>query len=273
MKRTLICGMALTILMAMLLTSCHKETNNNSNTENPSDDHYANQQYPPTAQVIRKAVTDIDGNIYDAVQIGNQVWMAENLRTTRFADGTEIQKGTLSCSYFDPCCYAPDNNSSNVVKYGYLYNGFATMNIDTNSIFDPIPDEIQGICPDGWHVPNIAEWQQLIDYMSTQPSYIAGGNPEHIAKALASTQGWGYSEEPDAVGNNPGANNATGFSALPVNSSIGDTYNFGYSTSFWSATPYNYTFFLSYVISKHRAMLERGYASVFNAYPVRCVRD
>ena len=263
--------MALTILMAMLLTSCHKEINNNSNTENPSDDHYANQQYPPTAQVIRKAVTDIDGNIYDAVQIGDQVWMAENLRTTRFADGTEIQKGTLNCMYFEPCCYAPDNDSSNVVKYGYLYNGFATMNIDTNSIFDPIPDEIQGICPDGWHVPNTAEWQQLIDYMSTQPSYIAGGNPEHIAKALASTQGWVYSEEPDAVGNNPSANNATGFSALPVNSSIDDTY--GYYTNFWSATPYNYTSFFRYIISRNRAMLEKGYASVFNAYPIRCVRN
>lgn len=264
----------LTITAAvMLLTSCQKEqVNNDDNTENPD-----NQQYPSTAHVIRKAVTDIDGNIYDAVKIGDQVWMAKNLRTTRFADGTDIQKGTLGCSYFDPCCYAPNNDSSNVVKYGYLYNGFATMNIDTNSVFEPLPDVVQGICPDGWHVPKATEWQQLMDYMSTQPSYIAGGNPEHIAKALASTQGWVYSEEPDAVGNNPSANNATGFSALPVSHSIDiDIYSppyYGYSTAFWSATQYYHTFFIGYFMYNYQSMLEMGYPSVFSGYPVRCVRN
>ena len=244
MKRIIICGIALTILMAMLLTSCHKETNNNSSTENPIDDHYANQQYPPTAQVIRKAVTDIDGNIYDAVQIGDQVWMAENLRTTRYADGTEIPLSPeFNWSMTLPYRSAPGNNQSNeenmgnVARWGYLYNWAAVMYKHTYVY----PYGIQGICPDGWHVPSVTEWDELYSYLRTQPEYISGNDSFNVAKSLAATWGWRTSVDDttecdiNTPGNDPSSNNATGFSALPAGSAGYDGFGgFGGFAIFWT---------------------------------------
>ena len=115
-------SMMMVLSSVLLLTSCNREEvenngNHNGNTDNPVDSTYNNQEYPSTAHVIRKAVADIDGNIYDAVQIGNKVWMAENLRTTRYADGTAIPKGN-STSTSTIYRYAPDANEGYVPSYG-----------------------------------------------------------------------------------------------------------------------------------------------------------
>jgi len=250
--------LAITLLVsvAMLMTACKKDdpkpdnSGNNNNQETPGGggeggggEVTPNQEYPETAVVLPQAVTDIDGNTYDAVQIGNQVWMAENLRTTRYADGTTIPLGT-STSTTTAYRYAPGPNQSNeenmenVAHYGYLYNWPAVMHNENTS--DANPSGVQGICPDGWHVPSDAEWTELTDYMSTQPAYIAGGNPEHIAKALATTWGWNSSSEIDAIGNNLSTNNATGFSAPPAGTIQGVPGNFwvvfGEATYFWTAT-------------------------------------
>ena len=97
-------GTAFVVSLAMLLTSCKKEEisnngNDNGNTENPGGDagedpETPNQEYPSTAVVLPQAVADMDGNTYDAVQIGDQVWMAQNLRTTKYVDGTTVPMGT-----------------------------------------------------------------------------------------------------------------------------------------------------------------------------------
>lgn len=242
------------VSVAMLMTACKKDeannngNNNNNNTENPGGGdgggNYNNQDYPNTANVIRKAVTDIDGNIYDAVQIGNQVWMAENLRTTRYADGTTIPFGNTD-SYTEPYRYAPglnqsnEENMGNVARYGYLYNWPAVMHGASSS--EDNPSGVQGICPDGWHVPSDAEWTELTNYMKTQPNYMASGNADRLAKALAATWGWNSSSETDTPGNNPTTNNATGFSALPAGgykSNYGNQgyYYFGTQANFWSST-------------------------------------
>lgn len=266
----------------MLLTSCHKEINNNSNTENPSDDYYANQQYPHTAQVIRKAVTDIDGNIYDAVQIGNQVWMAENLRTTRYADGTEIPLSPeFNWSETLPYRSAPSNNQSNeenmgnVARWGYLYNWRAVTKGPSN---EENPSGIQGICPDGWHVPSGAEWDELYSYLRTQPEYISGNDSFNVAKSLAATWGWRTSVDDttecdiNTPGKDPSTNNATGFSALPAGTAGYDGFGgFGTAAVFWTTGWYKSKDirFIYY----NGVMLGRNSAPRQSNYSVRCVRN
>ena len=283
MRKYFILGAALVVSVAMLFTSCKKEEvnnngNNSGNTENPGGGSGSgNQEYPETAVVLPNAVSDIDGNSYDAVQIGNQVWMAENLRTTKYADGTTIPMGS-TYSYTEPYRYAPGSNQSNeenmvnVASYGYLYNWPAVMHGASSSSANP--SGVQGICPTGWHVPSDAEWTELTNYMKTQPAYMASGNADHLAKALAATWGWNGSSETDAPGNDPTTNNATGFSALPAGYYDGGYYyNFGNHAYFWSATENDdndaYLRYLGY----NDAIVDwdDGYKDL--GFSVRCVRD
>ncbi len=177
-------------------------------------------------------VTDIDGNTYNTVLLGNQCWMKENLRTTRYANGVNISMGS-TYSYTDPYRYAPENDSSNVPTYGYLYNWPAVMHGATSSSSNP--SGVQGICPNGWHVPSDAEWTQLTNYVGSQTQYQCNNSSDNIAKALAYTTRWTSSSTTCAVGNNPSTNNATGFSALPAGG-YGAYYYFGFCADFWSAT-------------------------------------
>ena len=224
----------------------------------------------PVTDGPSQPVTDIDGNEYKTVKLGNQVWMAENLRTTRYADGTLIPLGTER-SYVVAYRYYPDDSSANVSTYGYLYKWAAVMKGASSS--DANPSGVQGICPDGWHVPSDAEWTELTNYVKSQSQYVCGDYTGNIAKALASETGWKPDDEECAAGNNPSANNATGFSARPAGGYFGDYSGFGNYANFWSATQnisnYAYGRFLYY-----------GYAYVsrYNDYEdygssVRCVRD
>lgn len=101
-------------------------------------------------------VTDIDGNIYHTVKIGDQVWMAENLKTTKYRNGDPIPNVTDNEAWGDLnsgayCCY---NNDSSTYKgiYGALYNWFAVT-------------DIRNIVPKGRHVPTDQEWGILIDFL------------------------------------------------------------------------------------------------------------
>ena len=216
-------------------------------------------------------VTDIDGNVYNTVQVGNQCWMRENLRTTRYADGTTIPMGS-TYSYTEPYRYVPNNETGNVAMYGYLYNWAAVMHGASSSVDNP--SGILGACPTGWHVPSDAEWTQLIDYVSSQSQYVCGDESTHIAKVLASTTGWNESEIPCAVGNNISANNATGFSALPAGNTSTYGYGaFGSSADFWSATSLGYDFAYGRNIGNVAAFVSRGSADKYYGFSVRCVRD
>ena len=278
MRKYFILGAALVVSVAMLFTSCKKEevnnnSNSNGNTENPGGGGSEGgwHVYPSTAHVLPNAVTDIDGNSYDAVQIGNQVWMAENLRTTKYADGTTIPMGN-TWSYTEPYRYAPNNKTSNVASYGYLYNWPAVMHGASSS--ESNPSGIQGICPDGWHVPSDAEWTELTNYMKTQPAYMASGNADHLAKALAATWGWYSSSETDAPGNDPTTNNATGFSALPAGVyNSGNYLLFGDYADFWSATENNDNGAYKRHLDHCSANVYRNYGGETNGFSVRCVRD
>jgi len=164
-------------------------------------------------------VTDIEGNVYKTITIGNQEWMAENLRTTRYNDGAPIEyPGADNAAWESNTAGAyawHDNTIDNKAVYGALYNWPAVT----------CPN---GLCPSGWHVPGDAEWQQLVDYLGGQT--IAGG-------AMKSGR-----TEPDPHPRynapNTGATNSSGFSGLPggLRRSNGTFRDRGFYGAWWSTT-------------------------------------
>ena len=265
----------LSVLGICAFISCKEQKH--LTTDEPSQSTTAKPSRPVT-DGPSQPVTDIDGNEYKTVKLGNQVWMAENLRTTRYADGTLIPLGT-EASFTTAYRYYPDDSSANVSDYGYLYNWAAVMNGSASS--DANPSVVQDICPDGWHVPSDAEWTELTNYVKSQSQYVCGDYTGNIAKALASEEGWySYYYGECAVGN-PDANNATGFSARPAGyyevvcfDNYFDNYRyFGYDAYFWSATQsdsgnayFRYLSYLSALVYRYDTTKDYGYS-------VRCVRN
>ena len=217
-------------------------------------------------------VTDMDGNTYNTVQIGQQCWMKENLKTTKYADGTSIPQGTTT-SYADPYWYYPNDNSANKATYGLLYNWKAVMR---NASSSSSPSGVQGICPTGWHVPSNAEWTQLTDYVSSQSEYCCNGNSRfsYIAKALASTSGWEISSRTCEVGNDQSSNNATGFKAVPAGTYDDHGYgNLGIFTYFWSATEAYSNSACYRTLHYDLAYVYYDYTNKNYGFSVRCLRD
>ena len=182
-----------------------------------------------------ETVTDYDGNVYNTVQIGEQCWMRENLRTTHYEDGTAIPTELVSSSDV-AYCYLLNNNENYVESYGHLYNWPAIMHGDNSSSSNP--SDIQGICPTGWHVPSDAEWTQLTEYVSSVPAYVCGGNESNIAKALVSETGWSEDVGECLPGDQSvNVNNRTGFNALPAGAFYeGECSGFRYSSMYWSSS-------------------------------------
>ena len=223
------------------------------------------------ASTCPATVTDVDGNTYNTVQIGNQCWMRENLRTTRYSDGTAIDLGA-DLSTNTAYRYCPNDDAGNVRAYGYLYNWKAVMRNSSSSWSNP--SGVQGVCPVGWHVPSNAEWTQLTNYVSSQSRYRCGGSSTSIAKALASARGWVSSSEPCAVGNNPSGNNATGFSALPAGYYCGSYDLFGYNAYFWSSTEgYSGNAYLRGLCYYYAYVYSGYYNGKIYGYSVRCLRN
>lgn len=168
-------------------------------------------------------VTDVEGNIYNIVRIGNQLWMKENLKTTRYSNGNLI--GTTSpatLSYFSPLDphpfshgplkfqWAYDGNESNVVTYGRLYT------------LDAVNDN-RNVCPTGWHVPTDSDWTTLTDYLGGES--VAGNKLTESGSVH-----WKIT--------NTEATNESGFTALPGGSRQldGTFINIGYWCTWWSST-------------------------------------
>lgn len=198
----------LLLLMASLsltIVSCEKEedtqptytenndegekTDNENGIENGDEDNRGILFNP---DITYREVSDADNNKYKTVIIGNQEWMAENL-------AYEVSNGNY---------WAYDNNNSNIETYGYLYDWQTAVNA----------------CPDGWHLPSEADWEELFDYLDGKN--VAGGKLKET-----STTHW--------VTPNEGATNETGFTALPGgarNDSGGSWLMIGYGGGWWSST-------------------------------------
>lgn len=156
--------------------------------------------------------------------IGEQCWMKENLRTKHFADGTDISLMTLVTSGWNNS-HVLDNihsqMSNNFLYYtgngAYYYSAHTALR---TSSYASLTGNVQGVCPDGWHIPSLQEWQQLEDYVGSQSEYCCSSNPLYIGKALASKSGWnaydGTSSEYECLpAYSQSTNDATGFSAEP----------------------------------------------------------
>ncbi len=234
----------------------------------------SSQDTTPAAPVDGQAcpgmstVTDYDGNIYNTVQIGNQCWLRENLRTTHYADGTVIPVGGNSTSSVNPYYYLP-LDIQNLFSYGVYYNWVAATR-DSSSLLNP--SGVQGVCPAGWHVPSMQEWLQLNQYVSGNSQYYCGGSSANTAKALASADGWDNSSEDCSPGDVAAANNSTGFSAVPA----GGMWVFSggvQNATFWSTSQSSaasvHAFVLQYSLPETSTTVE----SMSHGCSIRCVRN
>jgi uncharacterized protein (TIGR02145 family) len=202
--------------------------------------------YQPTG-----TVNDYDGNTYNTVKIGNQWWMAENLKTTTLNDGTPIPLETdgIQWSWKTTPAYCWYDNDEVTYKntYGALYNWF-TVNTDK-------------LCPVGWHVPGDAEWTELTDYLGGYS--VAGGKLKE-----AGTAHW---SDP-----NTGATNESGFSAVPGGRryfTTGGFLNVLEMGWWWSATEYYAPSARIRFLSNNNAIIDWGDHEKVSGFSVRCVRD
>jgi uncharacterized protein (TIGR02145 family) len=189
-------------------------------------------------------VSDIEGNIYDTIVIGTQCWMKENLKTTRFTDGSTILKVTSDSvwRYQDTSvaayCWYNNDSISNFALYGALYNWKVVAT--------------QNLCPVGWHVPTKNEWFTMEMFlMSHGYNYDDSNYPDYIGKAMASTTNWTFCGDPGTVGNidYPQKRNATGFTAMPGGrrNYYGEFQNINEDGVWWSSTlPYLNNYSLAY---------------------------
>lgn len=220
-------------------------------------------------------VTDIDRNSYPIVTIGFQVWMAENLKVSRYADGSLIplvegdpQWNDLTKTDKAYSFYADNPEYAEV--YGALYTWAGAMNSEASSELNP--SGVQGACPAGWHLPSDAEWKQLEMYlgMTQEQADSAGYRGEGYGGKLKAT-GTDYWKDPNA-----GASDEFGFSALPGGrrNNAGFSMNRTYDCWFWSSTDAGGTqpWFRSISYDDTRIWRD-DWQQYAEGYSVRCVRD
>jgi len=218
---------------------------------------FLSMSFKSIAQESSETVNDIDGNVYKTVEIGTQTWMAENLRTIKYNDGTNIPLVTddeawSNLSTPGYCWIYQRLNDSTNKKYGVLYNWYT---VSTGNL-----------CPTGWHVPTYVEWTTLIDYLGP---WVAGGKLKD-----ADTTHWGNP--------NVGATNETGFTALPGGFRLDNGLFWGFTQGFWwCSTTKKYRINYkdvdmpwSMVISNTQSVVTK--ATVYKkgcGFAVRCLKD
>jgi uncharacterized protein (TIGR02145 family) len=179
-------------------------------------------------------VTDADGNVYQTVRIGRYIWTVENLRTTKYNDGTPIPMISDSATWHRNttaafCFYKNTTNQDSIKKFGALYNWYAVNN--------------SKLAPLGWRVPTNNEWDSLPTYLIAHGYNWDGtttGNK--LAKSMAANTDWPKQSVQGYIGNDLTKNNKSGFSAKPAaNRAAGPGSNYDFSligqyASWWSAT-------------------------------------
>jgi uncharacterized protein (TIGR02145 family) len=210
-------------------------------------------------------VTDIDGNVYKTVSIGTQQWMAENLRVTKYRDGTIIpyinDPGEWILSTSGAYCAIYPNDTTKVKTFGRLYNYYAVT-------------DNRKLCPAGWHVPSDAEWTTLTDFLINN-GYGFQGSGTDIAKSLAATSGWTTYWTAGTPGNDQINNNSSGFTALPggVRNIVGAFSSIGMVGLWWSLTPDKDTGGWFRGINFNYTDVGRSYNPKTIGFSVRCLRD
>lgn len=237
------------IIFSLLITinSCKKDENDPDNNNNNNNENSI--VFNPN--LTYGTMSDIDGNVYKTIQIGNQVWMAQNLNVTHYRNGDPVSLFTdapaWEARYAE--AYSNYNNDTAVSKiYGRLYNFYA--------VYDP-----RELAPAGWHIPTFQEWDELFDY--------CGGYWDTTAQALreTGTQHWSIY----GVGNN-----RTGFTALGGGLRGWDGYFTGLRSwgAYWTSTDASdYYDQDAYSIDLSESLGWDGGADKRNGMAVRCVKD
>jgi uncharacterized protein (TIGR02145 family) len=197
-----------------------------------------------------QSVKDADGNVYLTVNIGKQVWMAENLKTTKLNDGKAISlvtdekkwKGLQAPGF----CYF-NNDPANKDIYGALYNWF-TVNT-------------KKLCPKGWHVPSDSEWKTMVDFIggkNTAGDKLKESGNDHWKNAMLTTT------------------NDFDFTALPAGTRLysGSFPEFGSSYAvWWTATEYSSLAAYNWGLHASSSRVFNGYDNKESGFSVRCVQD
>jgi uncharacterized protein (TIGR02145 family) len=188
----------------------------------------------------------MDGSTYKTVKIGSQLWMAENLKTAKYANGDPIQKVAVAEMWkkLKTGAWSFYNNDKEYeTKSGKLYNGYA--------VFDD-----RGLCPTGWRVPTQKDWESLIDFL--------GGDNKASVK-LKSKMGWSSFT----------GDNTSGFNAFPGGNrkNNGDDVGEGVFASWWSSTPDKSDNAFDLTLSnEYKAADSKGY-SLNYGFSVRCLKE
>ncbi len=201
----------------------------------------------PEEEVEPLNYTDIDGNVYSSVIIGEQEWMVENLLVTRYRNGDTISTGYIDVDWLDLtegayCAFGDDE--ANVEIYGRLYNGHAVL--------DP-----RNIAPRGWRVPTYENWEELMDYLDRDTAL----------NALIDSGSIYWTEYHQG-------NNSSGFTALPSGIRADVYFALGTETIFWASTvaTSSYTYGWHFNPSFRSTVHKWSWAN-WAGLSVRCIRD
>jgi uncharacterized protein (TIGR02145 family) len=204
------------------------------------------------AQTSSITCKDIDGNVYNSIKIGTQQWMSENLKTTKYNDGTSIPNVKVNASWSALnsgayCDYA--NIPANATLYGRLYNWYVVASTNPKKV-----------CPKGWHVPTDSEWSILINYLGGERN--AGGKLKETG-----TTHWNSS--------NTGVTNESGFTALPGGYRTGSGLfsNIRNDGTWWSSTGYNNKYAWDRHMHCDYLSIGRWGIDKKSAFSIRCVKN
>lgn len=232
MKNVLKCSALIVLIQSIFLfSSCKKD-----------------EPAPPIT-----TVTDVDGNTYNTVTIGTQVWMKENLKTTKYNNGDLIGTTTpdtlnLNGESTPKFQWAYEANENNAITYGRLYTWYAVT-------------DSRNVCPTGWHIPSDAEWTVLTTFLGGEAA--AGGKLKEDGTAHWLTP-------------NTGATNETGFKAVPSGSrsGFGIFEGLGVQALFWSSTEKNPGWAIDRGIGTTSSEITGLFPSnKYDGLAVRCLKD
>ena len=223
------------------------------------EDTYTHTQYIQVLKTCPETVTDVDGNTYNAVSIGDQCWMQQDMRATTYANGTPLNVVTDDLAWKillsgDKACCFYDNNSDS--DYGALYTWSAAMN--HSGVYTSPDTPLQGICPDGWHIPDNGDWAELEDYLGYWEAayYLKESGTAHWL--------------PDNY-----ANNESGFTALPggMRDKLADFVYMGSGGYWWAGYSSGATYADIYKMYNDDAAMWSGTEIRRQGLSVRCLQN
>ena len=218
--------------------------------------------------ILANTVIDIDGNIYNTINIGSKTWMVENLRATRFNNGTVIPNISVNSAWssqINPAYCWYNNDSATYAQSNGAYYNWYTINEGN-------------VCPVGWHVPTYSEWVEMEDYLIDNGYNYDGSNTvDKIAKSIATDYGWAESTVEGAVGNTdyPSKRNSSGFSAKAVGfRDLGGVFgSINSQTFWWTSTEYNTTAANTRYMNYDLIILNETSHDKKLGLSVRCIKD